>query len=142
MKPQPQPWSPVRKCCIFLDVFINSRDSLFFRIKYASSGWAKVAQHIVSFFRLQNILHLKIAYNLSFFHADNSETFRSLWMIGVWQWCSLATASQVSQKMLRISDSVNPLDKRSFISWRTCICKRYTILLNYLCSSLYVFTLW
>ena len=46
-------------------------------------------------------------------------TLRSLCMMGVWQWCSLATASQVSQKMLSTSASVNPALSLSFISCST-----------------------
>ena len=46
-------------------------------------------------------------------------TFRSLWSIGVWQWWSLATASQVSQKISSTSASVKPQLSRSFINWRT-----------------------
>ena len=42
-------------------------------------------------------------------------TFKSLWMIGVWQWWSRDTASHTSQNIRNTSPSENPVCNRSFI---------------------------
>ena len=48
-----------------------------------------------------------------------AHTLRSLWRMGVWQWCKRDTASQTSQKIFNTSFSLNPVDRRSFINWIT-----------------------
>lgn len=44
-----------------------------------------------------------------------SLTFKSRWIIGVWQWWSRDTASHTSQNIRSTSGSVNPTPRRSFI---------------------------
>ena len=48
-------------------------------------------------------------------------TLRSRWIIGVWQWCSLETALQISQNILMTWSWLNPDSKWSFIICKTVV---------------------